>query len=101
MSDKSWKPSLTKIDDPIATDVWEYRSDGIVVRTLIEVGRPTRIDNDDATSEWYCPLRIEGWFEEEVRVVVGLGSVDALMNAMSLVKKFFEETHRFARSEHD
>lgn len=39
---------------------------------------------------WYCPVRIEG-YTKGIDTVFGLGPVDALMNAMTLVRRFFEE----------
>ena len=83
------------IDDPIAVATWAYDVNGVRQQTLIEVGRPVRRDPRDPNSEWSCPLRIEGEFEG-VQTVFGLGPVDALMNAMMLVREFFEKTHRYA-----
>ena len=89
--------SPQSIDDPVAVDTWVYDVNGIPQRTLIEVGRPVRRDPADPHSEWSCPLRIEGEFAG-IRPVLGLGPVDALMNAMMLVRKFFEQTHRYAKN---
>src|SRR6266403_541523 len=89
--------SPQSIDDPVAVDTWVYDVNGIAQRALIEVGRPMRRDSADPNSEWFCPLRIEGEFVG-VRPIYGLGPVDALMNAMTLVRKFFEQTHRYAKN---
>ena len=100
MTDADWKPSPTSIDEPIARDIWAYQVNGGSRETLIEVGKPAPIVSSDPKSEWYCPLRIEGQLPA-IQVIVGLGPVDALMNAMMVVKRFFEETHRYARSATD
>ena len=84
-----------RIDDPIAVDTWVYDVSGAQQRTHIEVGRPVRRDPEDPNSEWACPLRIEGE-TQGVENIHGLGPVDALMNAMQLVRRFFEKTHRHA-----
>jgi hypothetical protein len=83
------------IDDPVAVDTWVYDAGGVKQRTRIEVGRPVRRDPKDPNSEWACQLRIEGE-TQGIETIYGLGPVDALMNAMQLVRRFFEKTHRHA-----
>jgi hypothetical protein len=51
------------------------------------VGRPIHYPQERL---WYCPVKIEG-YTRGVDTVFGMGPVDALMNAMTLVKRFFDE----------
>jgi len=80
-------PKLQKIADPIAADWWGYTTpDGQQQLTRIVVGRPAPIP-DDPNGDWYCPLVLTDFFPE-VQCVGGVGPVDALANAMALVKVF-------------
>jgi hypothetical protein len=87
--DEDWRPKLSQIDDPIADDYWEYlTSKGKRRISRLTVGRPAPWPKARA---WYCPLKIEGHTDPEIKPVFGEGPVDALMNAMNLVRRFFEE----------
>jgi hypothetical protein len=88
MPDNDWRPKLVGVDDPIADDHWEYvASRGKRRVSRLTVGRPVYYARERL---WYCPVRIEG-YTAGVDTVFGLGPVDALMNAMTLVKRFFDE----------
>lgn len=90
MSNQDWRPRLTTIDDPIAEDHWSYATkDGETKVSRIVVGRPQPLPGE-ADRAWYCPLSIEGYLPG-IKCVMGVGPVDALMNAMTLVRRFFEE----------
>jgi len=90
MSTQDWRPHLTTIDEPIAEDHWSYMaSDGSTRMSKILVGRPRPLPGEEDRA-WYCPLFIEGYLPG-IKCVMGVGPVDALMNAMTLVRRFFEE----------
>jgi hypothetical protein len=40
---------------------------------------------------WYCPVLIEGHTRPRIKPIFGMGPVDSLMNAMTFVRRFFEE----------
>jgi hypothetical protein len=83
-----WRPKLTHIEDPIADDFWEYLTPQGQRRTSrLIVGRPVHYPEARA---WYCPILIEG-SSPRVDTVFGQGPVDALMNAMAVVRAFFEQ----------
>jgi len=80
-------PTLERIEDPIAEDWWGYTTpDGREQLTRIVIGRPAPIP-DDPHGDWYCPLLLPEFFPE-VQCIPGVGPVDALANAMALVKGF-------------
>jgi hypothetical protein len=85
---KDWRPKLTEINDPIADDYWSYRTeDGAKRTSRVTIGRPALLA--DGTN-WYCPM----YFEHVTRGIdyaMGVGPVDALMNAMYFVRKRFYE----------
>lgn len=88
MPNDDWRPKLTHIEDPIADDYWEYRTpQGERRISRLIVGRPVHHPKARA---WYCPILIEGT-SPRVDAVFGQGPVDALMNAMAVVRSFFEE----------
>jgi hypothetical protein len=90
MSNQDWRPQLTSIDDPIAEDHWSYTaSDGSTKVSRILVGRPQPLPGEEDRA-WFCPLSIAGHMPG-IKCVMGVGPVDALMNAMTLVRRFFEE----------
>jgi hypothetical protein len=90
MPDDDWRPKLTHIEDPIADDYWEYLTPQGNRRTSrLIVGRPTHHPQARA---WYCPILIER-YGPGVDTVFGQGPVDALMNAMAVVRTFFEQNH--------
>ena len=87
---EDWRPKLAGIDDPVAEDLWEFRTDdGGTKRVRVVVGRPKPIP-DDQNGDWYCPVLIEGR-TVGVYPVGGVGPVDSLMNAMNYISKFFNE----------
>ena len=91
--DDEWLPQLTSITDPIADDIWSYENDDGVKHTArVTIGRPARIPND-LNGDWYCPVRIEPGLPA-IRCMVGVGPVDALMNASRIVKNFFAELRK-------
>ena len=82
---------ITEIKDPIAEDVWETKGeDGNSISHRIVVGRPQPEIPGDDYSDWYCPVMIEG-FLPRIVPAMGVGPVDSLMNAMLLVRTFFEK----------
>jgi hypothetical protein len=95
-------PKIDKIADPIAEDHWHYKTkDGKVVVARILIGRPARVTGD-FEGDWFCPVSIEG-FTDRVVPAMGVGPVDALMNAITLVRSFAEKIGDFTprAAEHD
>jgi hypothetical protein len=87
--DESWRPRLSRIDDPIAEDCWEYITPKGQQRTSkLMVGRPVHYPEQRL---WYCPVLIEGYTKPRIKPIFGMGPVDSLMNAMTFVRRFFEE----------
>ncbi len=85
-----WLPKLSSIDDPIANDHWSYKlPDGTERMSRVTIGRPTLIPGD-TNANWYCPMFFEH-VTPEIVCVVGVGPVDALMNAMKFVWDRFQE----------
>ncbi len=83
---------LEQIEDVIATDYWEYNSSkGDIVTCRVEVGRPVFV----ADGEWSCPVFIQG-FTPTIMCASGVGPVDALMNAITLVRAFAEKIGSFS-----
>ena len=83
---------LPRISDVIAQDDWYYkRHDGSTYRTRIIIGRPRPENRRSKTSNWLCQVFIEG-ITPQVCKAMGVGPVDALMNALTLVKSHFEAT---------
>ena len=83
---------LPKISDVIAQDDWYYkRDDGSTYRTRIIVGRPRPENRRSKSSNWFCPVFIEG-ITPKVCKAMGVGPVDSLMNALTLVKSRFDAT---------
>jgi hypothetical protein len=88
-------PQFTTIDDAIAEDVWSYATpDGTRATSRITVGRP-RPWPEDSHGDWLCPISIEH-YTGGVRAIAGVGPVDALLNAIDVVKAFAEEIGHFA-----
>jgi hypothetical protein len=86
--DKNWRPKLSRIDDPIAEDHWEYVTpDGEQRISELVVGRPVHYPEERL---WYCPVLIEGYTRPRIKPIFGSGPVDSLMNAMTFVRRFFE-----------
>ena len=91
------KKRLPRISDIIAQDDWYYkRPDGSAYRTRIIIGRPRPANRRIKTSDWLCPVFIEN-VTAKVCKAMGVGPVDALMNALTLVKSHFDATkHQLA-----
>jgi len=80
-------PKVSRIEDPIADDRWEYITrKGKRRISRLTVGRPAP---HPPMRCWYCPVRIEGQ-TPVIDIVFGSGPVDALMNAMQAVRNFYE-----------
>jgi len=87
--DEDWRPKLRRIEDPIAEDCWEYTTPSGKQRiSRLIVGRPVHYPERRL---WYCPVLIEGYTRPRIRPIFGMGPVDSLMNAMTFVRRFFEE----------
>lgn len=86
----SWRKQLKTIDDPVAEDSFTYStSEGKRVTSRIVIGHPKRVPKAFG-KDWYCPLIIEGE-TVGIRPVLGIGPVDAVMNAGSVIRQFLEE----------
>lgn len=86
--DENWRPKLSRIDDPIAEDFWEYVTPKGQQRiSKLMVGRPVHYPEQQI---WYCPVLIEGHTRPRIKPIFGMGPVDSLMNAMTFVRRFFE-----------
>jgi hypothetical protein len=87
-------PDFKIVDDLIAKDRWSYvDTDGNRRVSRIVIGRPQPWPNDP-DGDWVVPVEIEH-FTDGIRAFVGVGPVDALMNAMSVVKTFAEQIGQF------
>jgi hypothetical protein len=73
---------------PIASEVWTFKDPSRRKRRAqIDVGKPQRIPRDK-NGDWFCPVRIEGWTGRGIMPAVGVGPLDSLMNALTLVRGF-------------
>ena len=80
---------LTKIENIIAEDVWEYiDSNGYEKKSKISIGKPVKEKKDI----WYCPILIEN-YTDRIVPAYGSGAVHAIMNAMILANSFFDEIY--------
>ncbi len=87
-------PEFKAVDDPVAEDTWSYVDSGGKTRvSRIRIGRPCRWP-ENIHGDWLCPVEIEH-FTDGVRAIVGVGPVDALMNAMGVVKAFADKIGKF------
>jgi hypothetical protein len=87
-------PAFDVVDDPVAEDTWSYvDADGKETRSRIVIGRP-RPWPDNPHGDWICPVEIEH-FTDGVRAIVGVGPLDALMNAIGVVKAFADTIGKF------
>ena len=85
---------IDKIADVIAADDWSYQtSSGETVVARIQIGRPQPTPNDP-NGDWYCPISIEG-FTSQITAVYGVGAVDALNNAITLLRSFITKIGEF------
>jgi hypothetical protein len=55
-------------------------------KARIAVGRPQRIPGDPK-SGWFCPVYVEG-FTPHVTPAIGIGPLDSLMSAITVVRGF-------------
>jgi hypothetical protein len=84
---------IDSIKDVIARDTWPSTGkDGKTITHEIIVGRPFQIPNDKHHN-WVCPVMIEK-FTSGIVTAYGVGPVDALMNAMTIVKAFSDKIHK-------
>jgi hypothetical protein len=88
MADDGWRPKLSRIEDPIADDYWQYTfPPGKKHISRLTVGRPVHYPQARC---WYTPVMVEGYLPQ-VTPVFGEGPVDSLINAVMLLKKFNDE----------
>ena len=79
------KEQADAIRDPIARDTWSYLGkDGLRHTVEIVVGRPIEMTTGEIPV-WACPLFVEG-MTQGVKNMKGVGPVDALLNAATIVK---------------
>ena len=79
------KEQADAIRDPIARDTWSYLGkDGLRHTVEIVVGRPIEMTAGEIPV-WACPLFVEG-MTQGVKNMKGVGPVDALLNAATIVK---------------
>ncbi len=84
---------ISRIKDVIARDTWISRGkDGKGISHEIIVGRPFQIPSDK-NHDWVCPVSI-GKFTSRIVPAYGVGPVDALMNAMALLKTFSDKINK-------
>jgi hypothetical protein len=85
---------IAKITNLIAADDWSYQTPGgETVFARIEIGRPEPTPNDP-NGDWYCPISIEG-FTSQITPAYGVGPVDALNNAVTLLRSFISKIGEF------
>ena len=83
-------PSYKVIEDIVAQDDWAFVDEtGREQIARVRVGRP-RPWTDGPHGDWLCPVQIDG-FTEGIHSAVGVGPVDALLNATKLVNAFADE----------
>ena len=80
-----------RIDDVIADGVWRLPDAMQKLRTgrktaYIAIGRPR--PEGEPRGDWICPIQIEH-FTNKVVNAHGVGALDALLNAMTLLNQFF------------
>jgi hypothetical protein len=71
---------IERITDIIAADEWRH---GARV-SRIEISRPQPAP-DDPNGDWYCAVFVQG-FTDGIVPAYGVGPIDALMNAVMLVR---------------
>ena len=87
-------PKFKHVTDVVAEDSWSYTTkEGTPRISRVTIGRPRPWPNDNH-GDWLCPLEIEH-FTDGIRAIAGVGPVDALMNAIGMVKAFAEEIKPF------
>jgi hypothetical protein len=93
---ENWLPQLTSIEDPIADDFWSYeRDDGVQYVARVTIGRPEPVPADPG-GHWYCPLLIAHNRGPAAKILcmVGVGPVDALINAGRVARDHFHELRK-------
>ena len=85
------------VADVIASETWTFKDAERKMQTArVEIGTPRRVPNDEH-ADWFCPVFIEGW-SSHVLPVMGVGPIDSLMNAITLVRGFREQIGSFQRA---
>jgi len=78
----------------VAEDSWSYTTkEGTRQISRVIIGRPRPWPNDK-NGDWLCPIQVEH-LTDGIRAIAGGGPVDALMNALGMVKAFAEESKPF------
>jgi hypothetical protein len=72
-----------------AADVWSYRRKGKQRRSRVAVMLPEK-DPTDRNGDWRCGVFVEGLMKEPT-YAMGVGPVDALMNASRLLISLWDE----------
>ena len=77
------------VSNPIACDTVTFRDAKNRKRSArVEIGQPQPIP-EDPDHDWFCPLFIEGWTLHVVPAI-GIGPLDSLMNAVTVLRGFHE-----------
>jgi hypothetical protein len=77
------------VSEPIASGTWTFKDyKGKKRRARIEIGRPQPVPHDKQ-GDWFCPVFIGG-YTPHVIPVMGVASVDSLVNAVALLRGFHE-----------
>lgn len=85
---------IPPIEPLVCADDWRYRdATGKTCLSRLEIGQP-RPAPGDPNGDWCCPVSVEG-FTDGVVVAYGVGAVDALMNAMVMVRTVADEMGSF------
>jgi hypothetical protein len=85
---------IDKTADIVAADERRYETPSGQTRvSRIEIERPLPAP-DDPNGDWYCPVFVEH-FTDRIVPAYGVGPVDALMNAMMLVRSFADQIREF------
>ncbi|MBT5017303.1 hypothetical protein N8590_01320 [bacterium] len=87
-------PHFDRIDDPVAEDFWNCKKGGNSFIATIRVGRPILVGGDP-NGDWCCPVLVQP-FSPSVVAAMGVGPVDALLNATSLIQKFAEDLDEYS-----
>jgi hypothetical protein len=78
------------VSEPIASDTWTVKDGNGRKRTIrVEVGKPQPVPDDAAECDWFCPVFVEG-FTGHVFPAMGVGPIESLMNAVTLIRSFIE-----------
>ncbi|WP_434301413.1 hypothetical protein [Corallococcus exiguus] len=89
----SGPPHHASISDPVADDYWSFEDDhGHQHVSRVTLGRPAPIPKD-ANGDWYCPVVI-GHAVPITVSMVGVGPVDALLNAARFVREHLHELRK-------